>query len=86
MTVEELIAEAKRRYPIGAFVTNRNLDINCKFTIETELFEKDGNSLLSVQQKTNHRFTVYNDHGWAEIIYYPKNYIVNNNELIFQSL
>ncbi len=84
MTKEELIAEAKRRYPIGC-VIDQVPAYGCGNKLKITTHE---NPSLIHGSFSIGGIGVYEPltKKWAEIVSYPKNYIVNNNELIFQSL
>lgn len=75
LSVHELIKEAKKRYPIGSRVSNKNLDYDCDFTIDTDNFyeQKDGNEIL-IKLSSHGSYTVYNRYvdRWADIVYKPK--------------
>jgi hypothetical protein len=86
MITQELLKEAVERYPVGTLVTNENLGIYCKFTIETKIFEIHEDTSILTVQKNGTKYTVYVGQEWAEILKYPENYVSNTNELIFQSL
>lgn len=71
-----LIAEARRRYPVGTIVCNKNLDYFCTFEITGTMFsEKTKQKHVVVNQcsvKEDGSFTVYKDGKWADVLKSPE--------------
>ena len=75
MTNEELLKEAKRRYPINSKLSNRNLHLGCDFNINGHWFCMLGKELLvNNRREGGGRYTVYKDGMWADIISLPEGY------------
>lgn len=77
LSIEELIAEAKRRYPLGAMVRSRY--DNDLYTITSTDFKefKEGNFYSRKGKGLSSNIAVYffSDGIWAEVIKYPKDYV-----------
>lgn len=68
-SIEELLEEAKIRYPIGSNVSNYNLGINCKFitkAIPRKHHFYDGS--IVVDGTFGGTYTIYSNNKWADII------------------
>jgi hypothetical protein len=72
-TVEELIAEAKRRYPLGAIVRSRY--DNDLYTITSTDFKKDLYANRGEVISSNISVYLFSDGIWSEVIKYPKGYV-----------
>lgn len=82
MNKEKLLKEAKKRFPIGCKVSNKNLNLNCEFIITGDGFkielEDSGDSVLinknsvrGIPHFEGSSYTVYNNEEWAKVISYP---------------
>lgn len=79
---EELLAEARKRFPINSQVSNYNLGKNCTFLMKSHDFQLTGNKELLVYcGYGSGYYTIYSEEQWAEIISFPKDYIpeINHN-------
>lgn len=73
MNTEELIKEAKRRYPIGTKVSNKNLGYNCDFEVTGDHYYMLGIDRFSSSFTLDcGLYTVYKDGKWADIISEPE--------------
>jgi len=71
VTNDELIEIAKQKYNIGDVVSNKNLGINCQFTVSTLKFSFSNDSNLLIESPSGASFyTVYSQelNEWADII------------------
>lgn len=71
--IEDLIAEAKRRYPLGATVRSRY--DNDLYTITSTDFKEDNFSRKGRGVSSNISVYFFSDGIWAEVIKYPKEYV-----------
>ena len=85
-TFQELVEEAKIKYPIGCYISNVNLGRGYTFSMQTFDFKKDGEDNIIVKQNRGSWYTIYSNGQWADILSYPKNDIVTNENLLYQML
>jgi len=68
MTKENLLEEAKRRYPVGTKCNTKNLGYSCIFTINNANFSLVGLNEVCYEANTRMTYTIYANGKWAEII------------------
>ena len=74
-SIEELLEEAKIRYPIGSDVSNYNLGFNCKFKTNSIPRKHSYCVSIVVDGTFGGTYTIYSNNKWADIIQLPQSII-----------